>query len=776
MRTADVATVRVHAGTTRWWWYATGAVAVAAFAVLPVGAPRDVVYVLLGLAAVGGVVAGIRRHRPSHLRPWGLIAAGLACWVLGDVLWTVFDHVLGIDPFPSVADAVYLAAYPFFAVGIYRLARARSPEGDPTALIDAVLVGAMAFAVLWVQSIGPAFESPETDFLHSLVGAAYPVGDVILLVQLTYLAGDTRFRSASLRLLGAAFAITLAADVLFQAAGALAWVGEDGHAVEWLWLVGYLLIAYAMVHPSMARAADRQPPHLLNAREDVGKLAVLAVALLLLPGTALVQWIGGEDPDSVELAAGGVVAIALVFVRMIRMTRRLVAQSDRLAALADADVLTGLPNLRRFTTEVSARLDGAGGRRNVPVLLVVLDRFTEINDTLGHRVGDELLRAVGARMAQVVGDKGLVGRVGGDSFGVVVHDDEHCAGDATACAAELRDELAAPFTLSDVSVSVDALVGVAVGPDDGTSVDDLLQRADVALSAARTRPDRVARYSGRMSADGALTPHLMTELSAALDHGDVVLHFQPQLDVRTGRVRSVEALVRWEHPVHGLLPPAVFIPAAERTGLIRPLTLYVLDRALAQAARWREDGRPLGVAVNLSVRDLLDTEFADDVRRALDRYRLDTASLELEITETMAMVDPNRSLEVLEALAQLGVVLAVDDYGTGYSSLAYLQRLPVQRLKIDRSFVMGVVDDEPSAAIVRSTIELARNLGMTVVAEGVEDDATLLTLRDMGCDAAQGFGIGRPVPGRGVPELVQAIETRVPRVLRQGVTAGRRAV
>ncbi len=764
--------MRTRAGTVPWSWFAVGACVVAGHAFLPSGVVRDVVYVVFGLSAVLLTVGGVTRRRPPNRGPWLLFAAGLAAWVGGDVLWTLFDHVLRIEPFPSVADAVYLAAYPLFSVGLYRLIKARNPDSDATAVVDSLLVGTVAFTIMWVISIGPAFESPETDFFAALVAAAYPVADVVLLLLLAFLAGDTRFRSTSLRMLGLGFAATLAADVLFQAAALLPWVGENGRNVEWLWLTGYLLVAFAAQHPSMAHAAERQPVRALDYRESSAKLAVLCAALLALPGTALVQRLAGEDPDSVELAVGGCLIIVLALLRMTVMTRHIIAQAQRLAELAEADVVTGLPNRRRFSTEVSERL-AAGDGRPVAVLLVVLDRFTEINDTLGHRVGDELLRAAAERMRSVVGEGGLVARIGGDAFGIVVHS-VTCAEGTITSAAHLRTELTAPFTLSDVSVSVDALVGVAVGPDDGTDPDELLQRADVALSAARNRPERVARYSGRMSSDGALTPHLMTELSAALENGEIVVHYQPQVEVGTGRVRTVEALVRWQHPVHGLLPPVAFIPAAERTGLIRPLTLHVLDRALAQAALWRAQGRELAVSVNLSVRDLLDPGFVGDVREALARHGIETASLELEITETMAMVDPNRSLQVLESLASIGVVLSVDDYGTGYSSLAYLQRLPVQRLKIDRSFVMGVVQDGPSAAIVRSTIELARNLGMTVVAEGVEDDATLMILRDMSCDAAQGFGLGRPVPAERVPELVATIEERVPRVLRQAVPVGQR--
>lgn len=758
----------------KWRWLALGGVLIAGHSALPVGLARDLIYVGFAAAAVVMTVAGIRRHRPAVRAPWVLFAVGIALWVVGDLMWAVFDHILDIDPFPSAADALYLAGYPLFAVGLRRLARARNPDGDITARLDAALVGTVAFVVLWVLAIGPAFEKSQVDVLDAAVAAAYPLSDVLLLVVLVYLAADTRFRSPSLRMLAAGFATTMLADVMFALVEVLPWVGESGAAVDWLWLSGYLLMGFAALQPSMAQAGDRQPRLALTARAGVGKLVFLGVLLLLVPGTGLFQRLLGEDPDSVELAASAVVVIVLVTVRMIAMTRKMVRQSERLAALAGSDPLTGLPNLRLFTDEVAIRLADPEESR-VPVMLVNLDRFAEIKETLGYRVGDELLRAAGERLAGVVGEHGLVARVGSDAFGVVVYDDAMCTDDLAECACNLRTELSQPFTLSDVSVSIDGLVGVAVGPDDGADPEELLQRADVALSAARTRPDRVARYSGRMPSDGALTPHLMSELPAALESGEIVLHYQPQVAVDTGRVCALEALVRWQHPVHGLLPPAAFIPAAERTGLIRPLTLHVLDRALAHTARMKAEGRAIAVSVNLSVRDLLDAEFPEVVEKALVRHGVDRSMLELEVTETMAMVDPNRSLAVLHRLAALGVVLAVDDYGTGYSSLAYLQRLPVQRLKIDRSFVMGMVHDPASAAIVRSTIELARNLGLTVVAEGVEDDATLLALRDMGCTIAQGFGLGRPVPADRLAAVVDAIEKRVPGVIGQSIILPRQA-
>jgi EAL domain-containing protein (putative c-di-GMP-specific phosphodiesterase class I) len=275
----------------------------------------------------------------------------------------------------------------------------------------------------------------------------------------------------------------------------------------------------------------------------------------------------------------------------------------------------------------------------------------------------------------------------------------------------------------------------------------------------------VARYGAEMETGGTVAPLLMGELRAAIERHEIILHYQPQVQTSDGRVLGVEALACWQHPLHGLLGPDAFIAACEQTGLIAPLTRRVLDCALHQCAQWRSDGLDLVVAVNLSVRNLLDPGLIDDVRSALERHGLTPASLELEITESSAMVDPRRSMQVLSTLADMGVTLSIDDYGTGHSSLAYLQRLPVSRLKIDQSFVAGLLTDDAGAAIVRSTFELARHLQLDVIAEGVEDDVTLLMLRDMQCAAVQGYGLGRPMRASAIPALIESIERRLPGIL-----------
>lgn len=759
-----------------WSWFLFGGlVYVAAHALLPVSLGRDLLYVAVALSAVGAIVVGVRTHRPARRLPWVLLAVGVLSWAVGDLIWSVCDYVLHIEPFPSVADAFYLVGYPALAGCLYQISRVSRRNRDHGPMLDSLVVGVVIAFVLWVAFVEPTWTGSAGTTLGRVVSAAYSVGDVILLVQVVHLTSATAVRSPSLRLITGAFALTLVGDVLFQAAPYLPALEQRVSLLDTTWLVAYVLLGAAALHPSIVPTTAHQPSGPQLQVIGLGQFRILAAVVLVLPATVIITVASGGEPPLVATSVAGMAVLGLVTLRMTGMARRMTEQAERLARLADADVLTGLVNRRRFIELVAARLTDPAAPA-VPVLLVVLDRFSEINDTLGHRVGDELLRAAADRMTAVVDTRGLVARVGGDSFAVLVEEEGHCTDDSAACAGRLRGALVEPFVLSDVTVSIDALVGVAVGPGDGTDVEELLQRADVALSVARERPDRVAHYSGRMPSDGVLTPHLISELPAAMEARDVVVHYQPQVEVATGRVLAVEALVRWQHPVHGMLPPAVFIPAAERTGLIRSLTLYVLDRALAQSAQWRAAGRELTVAVNLSARNLLDPGFVEDVHSTLVWHAVAPAALDLEITETMAMVDPKQSLEVMRALHAMGVQLSVDDFGTGFSSLSYLQHLPLQHLKIDRSFVMRMVEDEASAAIVRSTIELARNLGMTVVAEGVEDDATLLALRAMGCDTAQGFGLGRPVPGADVLDLVATIEHRVPQVLKQRVPIGRRMV
>ncbi len=755
-----------------WWVVAGGLVVLQLF--LPEGPARDVVYLLLGSGALATTAWAARRPDARPRAAWRLLVAGLATWVVGDTAWAVSGHIAGGEDFPLMADASYAVGYSLFVASLLALARARRARFDPDALIDGLIVGTVVTLLFYVTFVASAWDEAGTASVERSFGLAFLVFDVLLVVQAIYVARVEPVRRPGLRLVAAGFGAIFVGDVLQNLALRYPDIGSTGGLVHTWWLVAYALIGAAPLYRSMAAGAPEagpEPVRPLRGRQ----VALLGVALALVPAVPGVQLALGLEVTSAPAIGAASILIVLVCLRLGLAASRMARQAEQLARAAQTDGLTGLANSRHFAAVLDERAHHAD-ERPVLVLLVALDRLTEITDTLGYRVGDELLRSAAGRVRELVGPTGTAARLAGDAFAVLVDAGQVRHVDALEWAARLRRLLTETFTLSDVSVSVDALVGVAVGPDDGSTGGELLERADVALSAARTRPEGVARYTGRMTSDGALTPHLMSELSRALEEHEIVVYYQPQVDVETGAVRAVEALVRWQHPVHGLLPPASFIPAAERTGLIRPLTLYMLEQVLIQAVAWRDAGTPLRVAANLSARDLLDPAFSRHVAELMNRYGVERDGLELELTETMAMVDPERSLEVLQALAGLGIGLAIDDFGTGYSSLAHLQRLPVHRLKIDRSFVMSMARDEASGAIVRSTIELARNLGLAVVAEGVEDDVTLMSLREMGCDVAQGFGLGRPVPADQVTALVGVIEHRVPRVLREADPNGQRIV
>jgi diguanylate cyclase (GGDEF)-like protein len=409
------------------------------------------------------------------------------------------------------------------------------------------------------------------------------------------------------------------------------------------------------------------------------------------------------------------------------------------------DSLTGLPNRALFREVVGESIGGTRDSRRSAVLLIDLDRFKEINDTLGHHIGDLLLKEVGPRLRESVREQDLIARLGGDEFAIFVDD----VGDgdlAVAVAQRALAGLSDAFPVEELALHVDGSIGIALCPEHGDDVDTLLQRADVAMYAAKDEHAGFTMYSADRDPYSRRRLTLLSELRGAVERNELVLHYQPKADLRRRVVTDVEALVRWDHPELGMVPPYEFVPLAEKSGLIGPLTEYVLREAVGQVARWRGQGIDLRVSVNLSVHNLMDADLPSLVAEVLLSEGVDASSLELEITETTVMSDPMRALRVLQPLSEMGVRLSIDDFGTGYSSLAYLRQLPISEIKIDRSFVANLTSDENDAIIVRSTIELARNLGKEIVAEGVETLEALQALEALGCDYVQGYYLSRPVP------------------------------
>jgi diguanylate cyclase (GGDEF)-like protein len=447
----------------------------------------------------------------------------------------------------------------------------------------------------------------------------------------------------------------------------------------------------------------------------------------------------------------GVLQIALLglflslFPLLRRVTKRLRGHLAEIEHQALHDGLTGLPNrdlLRRRVDEAlaEARQRGSG----VSVLLLDLDRFKEINDTLGHQSGDLLLQRLGDRLSSLIRETDTVARLGGDEF-AVVSPGAADADSAMVLAERIRAGLEVPVSLAGLTVQVEASIGIALFPEHGDDVEALIRHADVAMYNAKKthRPRLYAQKDDHYSPDRLA---LVGELRRAITEGELVVHYQPRVELASGEVLAVEALVRWDHPERGLLSPGEFLPLAEHTGLIRPLTRYVLDAALADCSTWVAEGLRPGVSMNLSARDLLDADLPAEVEALLARHGVDPTLLEMEITENTILTDPERARMVLERLRGLGVRLSIDDFGTGFSSLGQLRHLPVDVLKIDKSFVFNMDNDENDDVIVRSTIDLGHNLGLRVVAEGVETQETWNRLTQLGCDTAQGFFISRPLP------------------------------
>ncbi len=429
-------------------------------------------------------------------------------------------------------------------------------------------------------------------------------------------------------------------------------------------------------------------------------------------------------------------AVSLQKSRLVDQLRR---EADTQEQLSLHDALTGLPNRRLALRTLDVALEASP---RSAVLVLDVEGFTDINEAFGSAIGDELLQEVGRRLSSLVPQPGHVARLGNDEFVVVLPGGPDVTGAVTA-AEEVLEVVRPPFILSGVTVDVRACAGLAVAPGHGSEAELLLRRADTTMYAAKRAGEVLRTWDPTTVGDSARRLTLLRDLREAIDRRELDVHYQPKIDPRSGEVVGAEALARWTHPEHGVVGPDEFIPLAEQSGLVHPLTTLVLDTALAQCARWRAEVPAFTVAVNLSARSLLDPKLARQVQAALLRADLPGAALTLELTETVVMTDVDHGLEVLNELAALGLRLSIDDFGTGQSSLAYLKHLPVHELKVDRSFVGGAADSAGDAAIVRAAVDLGHTHGLGVVAEGVEDMPTLELLASWGCDSVQGFVVSR---------------------------------
>ncbi|MEU4623569.1 bifunctional diguanylate cyclase/phosphodiesterase [Actinoplanes sp. NPDC023801] len=456
--------------------------------------------------------------------------------------------------------------------------------------------------------------------------------------------------------------------------------------------------------------------------------------------------------ESARLLWGSALTFAVSLAVLVLFGLSTRAHRRQVEVLAATDVLTGLPNRTAFTgrTKLALAEDASHRRRpdrqrlgRATVLVVNLDGFRDVNEQLGHRIGDRLLTYVAQRLRASVREHDFVARLGGDEFAVLLRDTDPAIGEDIA--ARLTDAFDAPFVIDDFTVDLEVSIGVATAAP-GEDAPAVLRHADTAMNVAKQQRLGFRRFTAGATDDSGARLGLLGDLRRALDTGDeITLHYQPKTDLATGSLAGVEALARWRHPVKGPISPGAFIPVLEATTLIHKFTHQVLIQALTQARAWLDAGHRIPVAVNISTRSLLDVGFPDRLAALLRQTGVPGDHLCIEVTEHSIMSDPNTAIETLHRIRGLGVKTSVDDYGTGYSSMTYLRLLPLDELKIDRSFVRDLCRDHSSRALVTSTVELGHSLGLSVVAEGIEDAATLTALRGIGCDLAQGFHLARPM-------------------------------
>jgi diguanylate cyclase (GGDEF)-like protein len=691
-------------------------------------------FVQTGLLAGGTVVCSLgAANRSSARAPWVLLAIGLGSWTTGNVVWSAWIGPLAETPYPNLADALWLGFYPFMYAALVLLVRERVARFRKSMWLDG-LIGALAMAGLAIGLLWPTLQQAgQGDPMIVVVNFAYPVADILLLAILAGVVAITRGR------IGRALAL-VAAGLVVNAVGDIAYLmkvangGGDGDSLlDLVWVVAQLLIA-AGAWQSISGARSMQ----LEGWRVLAFPAFFAVtAVSLLAASAV-----GALP-----ALPALLALATIVAIMVRTGLTFRENLTLLDARHQArtDDLTGLLNRRGFYLMSEARLSKATeDSARIAVLLLDLNHFKEFNDTLGHHAGDELLRDLAVRLRRAL-PEGAVARLGGDEFVALLPCDRGEA-DAIGAAHRVLDTLEKPFPVEGMVTQIGGSIGVALFPDHGADRAELLRAADVAMYRAKHQGSSVELYRTETDPNTRERLRLVGELHGALEREELVLHYQPKCDLITGAVSGVEALARWQHPTLGLLGPDHFIELAEQHGLMRRLTLLVFEMAINQQRVWRSIGIELPVSINVSPANLLDVRFPADVAKFLTRCEVPPGALLLEITENTVMLDPARALDSVARLSELGVSFSLDDFGTGYSSLAQLKRLPVVELKIDRSFVSEMHVSANDTTIVQSTIDLGRNLGLRVVAEGVEAAEHWSALRAMGCDTVQGFHLSCPLP------------------------------
>ena len=694
----------------------------------------------------------LRARRSPRLRSaWLAMATGVMLYTLADLVYIYHDQNLHPIPFPAPSDAFFLSCNAAFIIGFAILTQSSFGRVHPSVRLDGAIAGLAIAAVAGVVWFGPVLHVSGRPF-QAGVALAYPVCALVLIVLLVAGLAPHRYRpNATTLLLMTAIAFSVVGSVIFLnkiAAGTYV----AGTVLGESWLMSFFFIGLAAsVHDRRRSGGARA-----SVSSPVG-IAVVPVVFGVVSLGVLATSLFRHEPAVVAILA--IAALGLVIGRMA-VTLREVRHSMANYQDARTDYLTGLPNRRAFLERLeSTLLSVPAAASDTGVLLVDLDGFKEVNDALGHTAGDELLCVVAKRFEHRLGDRGVLARVGGDEYACYCPVDQE--DDLVVIAHELAQTLADPCVLDGTSVRVGASIGVALSRLDAKTSGELLRCADVAMYDAKRSHSAVSTYRPEADPHSRERLALIDALRDAIISRDLIMYYQPTLDMHTGTIRGLEALVRWPHRSLGLLYPDSFIPLAEQNGLMPLLTSAVLDMAVGQAARLDRAGHRLGMSVNISRYDLVDEDLARNVEGVLSLHGFPPERLTLEVTESALGGDPERAERCVRQLRSLEVRVSIDDFGVGYSSMSQLLGLAIDELKIDKSFTLALTSDPRAQAIVRSTIELARALSLTLVAEGIETTEALLTLQGLGAEVGQGYLIARPLPPEQLEEyLAQPADVR----------------
>jgi len=718
--------------------------------------------VTLSVVAPAAIGVGLYRHRPSPAWAWVLlILAGVAWSIAGAAraaTGSTGDLTAGRNLLP---DVFALVGYSLFAVGLLKMLNAQGQGTRSQSLVlDGGVLALSSMLVCWVALIAPVLFRLDAAPVAKMSIAIYPPISAFLVWVAARLAFGTSVRGTSQRLLLLGTMALLIGDVAYVPLEAGLVERLPGRVLELPYGLAYALIGAAALHPSMLDTVRRKAAMPAN---DDGRFVLIAMALMT-PALMLFVWSPGTVVERIVVA---LLAVALATAAILRVVRAAHAQAvveERLARRATTDELTGLLNRTAVQELVNRCLDNArASGASLALLFVDLDRFKLVNDSYGHAVGDELLLAAAHRLQAHVGADDTVARLSGDEFLVVMESTD--AARAREVASRICDVFAEPFELLGtawVSASVGVVVATEFSNVDATS---LIRDADTAMYEAKDAGRAgFVMFDPSMRAKSERQLEMYNGLHLAIDRDEFEVHYQVIVDAASDAVHGVEALVRWQSP-NGLIPPDQFISLAEDSGLISTIGELVLRRACDQVARWRRlpGCGDLSLSVNVSARQIIDVDLAAVVDRALESSGLDPDALWLEITESVMMADTLDTVAALSGLRSLGVHLSVDDFGTGYSSLSYLQRYPIEQVKIDRQFVMGMCDHSEDAAVVAAVVGIADALDLSIVAEGVETVAQLDRLRDLDCGLLQGYLFSCPVPAIDLgPILIERNQLRQP--------------